>query len=117
MTIAEFSKVLEAVTFHPSWTFAYRPYRDGWLLWVEFLSPFEKPWQRQLQKGRKLYVSPHSTESEVVQTCWLAVHLALEHEAREMFSYKQKVVFGPHIAINAHIAKADDREVRAQQTT
>ncbi|WP_442108471.1 hypothetical protein [Pseudomonas sp. NUPR-001] len=52
-------------------------------------------------KGRHWLLSPHMTEGEVVQTAWLALQTALEHERRENFRYKGAMIFGPHFDINA----------------
>ena len=112
MTEEKLRGILNDCHFRPSWGYRLEPYDRGWLFQVEFLSPFEEPWKRELQRGRKFYISPFATESEVVQTYWLAVSLALEHEARELFTYKGAVVFGPHIDINAHIAKALEKDAR-----
>lgn len=51
--------------------------------------------------GRKWFVSPHSCESEVVQTCFKAVLTAAEHETREKFLYRGAMIFGPHMDVNA----------------
>lgn len=51
--------------------------------------------------GRKWHVSPFATRSEVVATCLKAVLTALEHEARECFSYKGVRVFDPHVSVDA----------------
>lgn len=50
------------------------------------------------QRGRKWYISPHMTNSEIVQTAFLAAKVAMEHELREMFKYKGKAIFGPHFS-------------------
>lgn len=46
--------------------------------------------------GRKWLVSPWATEGEIVQTSFLAVMTALEHEARENFKFKGQAVLDPH---------------------
>lgn len=50
---------------------------------------------------RKWYVSPWATTSEVVQTAFLAVKTAQEHELREQFTYCGKAIFGPHYDVRA----------------
>ncbi|PTS86452.1 hypothetical protein DBR00_02535 [Pseudomonas sp. HMWF032] len=52
-------------------------------------------------KGRHWLLSPHMTEGEIVQTAWLALQVAMEHEMRENFRYKGAMVFGPHFDICA----------------
>lgn len=46
--------------------------------------------------SRKWFLSPYMTKSEFVQTAFLAVMTAMEHETRERFRYKGHAVFGPH---------------------
>lgn len=64
------------------------------------------------QKGRKFYISEHMTESEVIQTCLLAVLLFEEHEAREWLTYKGKAIHGPHI----DVSQKDARQTVAVKT-
>lgn len=50
-------------------------------------------------KGRKWLLSRHMTDGEIVQTAFKAVLTALEHEAREQFSYRGACIFDPHYDI------------------
>lgn len=50
--------------------------------------------------GRKWFLSPHATKSEVVQTALKAVLTAVEHEARERFRYLGRPIFGPHFNVD-----------------
>ncbi len=63
-------------------------------------------------RGRKWLLSQHMTEGEVVQTALMACLAAEEHEAREAFRYKGKALFGPHLAVEALLANADEVAVR-----
>lgn len=47
--------------------------------------------------GRKWLISPWMTDSEIIQTAFLAVKTAVEHEAREMFKFDGVAIFGPHM--------------------
>lgn len=47
-------------------------------------------------KSRKWLLSEHMTDSEIIQTIFLAVKTAEEHEIRELFKYKGQAIFGPH---------------------
>lgn len=58
-----------------------------------------EPWPNC--RGRKWYLSPHMTKSELVATAFKAVLTFQEHEAREQFTYRGRRVFGPHIDIDA----------------
>lgn len=52
-------------------------------------------------KGRKWFLSPHMTQSEIVQTAFLATHVAMEHELRERFKYRGQPIFRPHYSVDA----------------
>lgn len=66
----------------------------------------------QSWSGRKWYVSLHSTEAEVVQTCLKAVLTAVEHEAREAFLYKGIALFQPHLNLDLLMDIATERVLR-----
>lgn len=59
-------------------------------------------------RGRKWGLSYYMTKSEVVQTAFLALLTALEHETREKFMFKGRAVFGPHFDIERLITLASD---------
>lgn len=50
-------------------------------------------------KGRKWRLSPFMTDGEVVQTAFMAIMAANEHETRERFTYRGVSVFDPHYDI------------------
>lgn len=69
------------------------------------------PWN-----GRKWRLSPHMTDGEIVQTAFLAVMTAAEHEQREKFSFDDVTVFDPHYDIHQLVAlrrRADSIAERA----
>ena len=51
-------------------------------------------------KGRKWPLSRHMTDSEVIQTCFLAAKVATEHELREHFKWNDQPIFRPHFDIS-----------------
>lgn len=51
--------------------------------------------------GRKWFLSPHMTDSEIVQTAWAAAKMAMEHELRETFKWEGECIFRPHFDIRA----------------
>ena len=65
-------------------------------------------------KGRKWYLSPYMTHSELIQTALAAVLAIEEHEAREAFRYKGQAVFGPHFNAEAlvELCKKESLDVR-----
>lgn len=68
-------------------------------------------------KSRKWMLSYHMTQSEVVQTCFLAVKTAMMHEVHELFKWRNEPVFRPHFDVTAlHSLSATEQiEVRNEQ--
>jgi hypothetical protein len=62
--------------------------------------------------GRKWFLSPHMTKSEIVRTAFAAYLAAVEHEARENFRWRERAVFGPHIDVDELWFDARKLEVR-----
>ena len=62
--------------------------------------------------GRKWYISAYSTKSEIVQTAFLAIKTAEEHEMREQFLYDGAAIFGPHFDVNALVEIAPETDIR-----
>ncbi len=62
------------------------------------------------QGGRKWDISEHACDSEIIQTCFLAVKTWQEHEAREFFTYKGRNIFGPHYDLNALVELIDQKK-------
>ena len=89
------------------WMFRTDVLGNGFTLQVQFVVP--GPTMDTIQSGRKWYVSRFSTDGEVVQTALKAVLTALEHEAREVFTYKGHAIFGPHFSIDALVQLAADK--------
>ena len=59
-----------------------------------------EPGQRGQQSTRKWLLSRHMVAGEVVQTALKCALTAVEHEARERFTYRGQRVFGPHFDID-----------------
>lgn len=58
--------------------------------------------------SRKWKLSEFMTKSELVQTAFLAVMTAIEHETREQFRYKGRAIFGPHFNVERLVTLADE---------
>lgn len=69
---------------------------DGYFVQVVFTAPCTVTGDVSEQHGRKYYLSRHSLEDEVIKTCWVAVELALRHEAMEDFLVDGVAIFHPH---------------------
>lgn len=65
--------------------------------------------------GGKAYLSPHATDSELVQTIFGLYKAYWEHEARENFYWKGRRVFGPHMDVNAVWEVATRIDARSAQ--
>lgn len=60
--------------------------------------------------GRPWRLSTHMTNGEVVQTAFLALKVAIEHEMRELFTYKGATVFNPHFDIDRLVSFASTKK-------
>lgn len=101
MRLSEIEDLLEKVKFQ-DWEFYLGTRGMELYLQVKFDAPCTvEGGQPQKQHGRKWFISEHMTKSEIVQTAFKAVITALEHEAREMFTYRDRPVFGPHFDVDA----------------
>lgn len=59
-------------------------------------------------KGRKWLLKPRMLDGEIVQTAFLAVATAEEHERREGFTFQGEAVFDPHYNIHKLVALHKD---------
>lgn len=73
---------------------------ENYIQW-SWWAPCSKTGEVKFWKSRKWYISEHMVESELVGTAFLALKTALEHEAREFFTYEGRVVYNPHVNIQA----------------
>ncbi len=82
----------------------------GYLLQVYYYEPDinDPKGTPKLQKGRKFYVSPFMTESEVVETAFLAISRSMMHQTKEHFTYMRRRVRSPHFGIGAVIGLCDE---------
>jgi len=67
------------------------------------------------QTTRKWLLSQWMVPGEIVQTALKCVLTAIEHEAREQFTYRGERVFGPHFSIDELVRLCVEKrtEVRA----
>lgn len=64
------------------------------------------------QQSRWWPLSIHMCKTEIVQTAFLCVLKAEEHEIRETFRYKGKAPFHTHIDVDTLAGISDDVDVR-----
>lgn len=112
LSLAQLEALLADVHYgvNGQWLFRAGVMGEGLFLQMQFvaLGPTGTTDGATIQRGRKWYVSRFSTDGEVIQTALKAVLTALEHEARELFTYKGHAIFGPHFSIDALVRLADD---------
>lgn len=85
----------------------------GWFVQVTYMEADVNTGEEAEQRGRKWYVSPYATESEIAQTLFAACLASAEHQVREHFLYSPpwtpcfdegvwieqlpgEAIFGPH---------------------
>lgn len=107
MTPEAIRTILSGVTF-PDTEFLVEE-GSGWMvLRVEVKGRCNVTGEPSTWKGRKWPLSKHMTKSEVVQTAFLAVQTATEHEVREQFKFKGAAIFGPHFSVDRLVTLAFD---------
>lgn len=74
----------------------------------------ERPYLQVQPAGRKWWLSPHMTASEVVRTAFMACLAYEEHELREFFTWRGARVFGPHLDVEALVEVADCEDRRRE---
>ena len=99
-TRTDFKEDVMYICYKPGWKFYIGQDDDRCYLQVRCAGidnytgePFE--WT-----GRKFLLSPYMTHSEVVQTAFMAVLTAEEHETRELFTYRGQSIFDPHYDVD-----------------
>lgn len=94
--IDRYAEILKHVRFG-DWRFEVTDaVTDSCALRVVFIAPDNDTGRVEIQCGRWWVLRNGLTVSEVVTTALKAVLTAVEHEAREQFTYKGKPIFGPH---------------------
>jgi hypothetical protein len=105
---------------YPGFRYLIEPNGNRFVLRVEFAANDVATGVPTVWKGRKWTLSPHMTDGEIVQTAWLATMTAIEHEARERFTYRGVSVFDPHYDIEklVELRRAPDAiKVREEPVT
>lgn len=61
--------------------------------------------------GRKWMLSYYMTDSEIVQTAFLAAQTAVNHETREFFKFQNRPVMRPHFDVYELVKLCDEGAV------
>ncbi len=88
-------------------------YRNFFYLQVRFPDADLMTGEIEMQHGRKWILSKYMTKSEIVTTAFKAIMTAEEHEIREKFRYRGRMIFGPHFNVDALHRIAREIEVRS----
>lgn len=97
---------------YKDWIFLFVPQKPFAYLQLCWPAPCSETGVPRMQRSRKWLLSPHMTLSEIVQTAFLAVKTAEEHELREAFRYRGEAIFGPHFDVDALHGIAEAKDVR-----
>lgn len=93
-------RLLHSIKFK-NWPLHFNPHEErAYIQWM-WSDTCPRTGNIKLQRGRKWYLSMHMTDSEIVQTAFLAAMTAMEHEVREFFEYRNQPIFRPHYDVNA----------------
>jgi hypothetical protein len=85
------------------------------LIYWKFDAPDVKTGLIETWTSRKYYISPYMSDSEIIQTAFLAAKVAEEHEILEAFKYKGKTLFSPHMDLNYFINTEIPEDARNHQ--
>lgn len=102
MTLADLQAIVARVRFLDR-RFLVLTKGDGFLVQMAYDEADVDTGEPAEQKTRKWYVSPHATETEVVETCWAMVQRSQLHVAGEHFTYEGFRVYSPHLHVGARV--------------
>ena len=115
LTFYDLNQILIKVQYL-DWEFRTGPMASGYFLQVNFFALAADGEALEQQHGRKWYVSPYMTESEVVQTAFKAIQTAIEHEARETFKYRGHAIYGPHFSADKLVQLCQQNALETRST-
>ena len=101
--------LIKQITF-PGYEFDVRHGHGGVFLQAKYVESDAYSGVPEMQFTRKWILSPHMTDSEIVQTVFKCCYTSFEHRCREFFLYKGKRIFGPHFDIEDLVALCQHRE-------
>lgn len=109
LTISEILEVLHRVdlgeVLYDRPMFTVQEKGDGYLLQLQYYEADTdtKDTTPVIQKARKWYISPYSTETEIVRTAYKAVKTSLEHRLGEHFTYCGQKIYSPHLSVKTMV--------------
>lgn len=117
-TLMEARAIAGLINFLPGWGLRVardqkRPHDGRIFLQWTYEAPCVKTREVKEWRCAKHYLSAHMTEDELVKTAFAAGVRAMEHEAREHFTYKGRRLFNPHLSIDTLARVCDEESDRA----
>ena len=115
-TMKEIQDLLKKVVFMDR-KFLVMKKGDGFLLQMSYMElDVDEPEKGVCeQKTRKWYVSPFSTETEIIESCWAMVCRSQMHVAGEHFTFKGRRIYSPHFDVHARVGLCDDKRFDGRQ--
>lgn|SRR5579863_292739 len=119
-TVDRVQYILDTEVKYKDWRFLV-DHRDVWVnggwdtdfrLRAEWMGADAVTGTLEKQQSRWWGFSKHAVKTEIIQTAFLCVLKAEEHEIRELFRYKDKAPFNSHIDIDTLASMSEDVDVR-----
>lgn len=105
--VREISRRVDFSLFDKLFRFIVRPDREGATVQARFTAECLETGRQEFQLTRRWLISPHATDSEIVQTLFKLCLAAVEHETREAFRYRGAPVFGPHFDVEVLVGMCE----------
>ena len=108
-TLEQVKAIVANVSFMDR-TFRVLQKGDGFLLQLEYFEADINTGKVEKQRARKWYVSPFSTETEIVETAFKACRTSMEHVLKEHFLYDGARIYSPHFNVRARVMLAEQND-------
>lgn len=110
MTTDQIRSVVANIAY-PGFDFRVKQEGDRSYLQISCEDKCNQTGEHYVWSGRKWFLSQYMTRSELVNTALKATLTAVEHEAREKFTYKGVTIYDPHLDVDELV------EFRQQKAT
>lgn len=95
LSFDDFQPIVNEFTYKPGWHLQVK--RDGYRAYLQVEYDGSGTYGSERWSGRKWFLSPHMTRTEIQRTVRKAVHAAELHEADEQLLLRGQSVFSPHL--------------------
>jgi hypothetical protein len=115
MTLAEIKAFVTAnITYKPTWEFHVKEKNGVMFFQIQFVAADNATGVLERQYCRKWQLTQWMTTTELVRTIYKAIIAAEIHEASELFLYRGKAIFNPHMDVDALVVAADYHDCRPE---